>query len=474
MCKDCRRNHHLINLYFEDCISQPCVVDNIGKGVALLEAGTSKKKKFSSQAKMHHSQPVKTPIVNHPQPKKPISEPTKAASQPSKPKAQPSKPTKPTSQPSKPKKPYSQPTKLTHQALKTTSHPIKTPLQSTKLHPQQTKTNNKETTAPHHSKTSSQPAKNPDSDNKKGNTSACRVTRSGRTVREGPIQDEDYDSHDSYESTEDELYKPPKVLGDNLYSSESDSESGKGSQRKQKQAEAKEKHRPPKSRLADKEIDTDDSSYEGFEDEESSESAYKRTYCFNVNPVKGQDLWEKTPHPAPVPPPVKPKPGRPTKKRRRDKEEQPSGSKTKMRRKYNPIWCMYCGEVGHNKRGCAKKNVVDAEEHAKQMQLQLAVVTPGLEGAEPEADSESDSSDSECIPPTQKPLKDQLFGRPAKLLTSSPKHVATESVAVSAEIIKGTSSGTTKRLEKFMTFVPTPGFKAPRKTDDKGVASNFK
>ncbi|RYR66422.1 hypothetical protein Ahy_A03g012397 isoform A [Arachis hypogaea] len=114
----------------------------------------------------------------------------------------------------------------------------------------------------------------------------------------------------------------------------------KGSQRKQKQAEANEKHRPPKSRLADKEIDTDDSSYEGFEDEESSESdaeeddddlgsltatqtwtlskvvpklrkhptmkhrendnrpeeychewlkmeAYKRTYCFNVNPVKG-------------------------------------------------------------------------------------------------------------------------------------------------------------------------------------------
>ncbi|RYR66423.1 hypothetical protein Ahy_A03g012398 [Arachis hypogaea] len=187
MCKDCRRNHHLINLYFEDCISQPCVVDNIGKCVALLEAGTSKKKKFSSQAKMHHSQPVKTPIVNHPQPKKPIFEPTKAASQPSRPKAQPSKlnfqPTKPASQPNKPSKPYSQPAKLTHQDSKTTSQTIKTPLQSTKLHPQQTKTNNQEKTAPHHYKTSSQPAKNPDSDNKKGNSSACRVTSSGRTVR---------------------------------------------------------------------------------------------------------------------------------------------------------------------------------------------------------------------------------------------------------------------------------------------------
>ncbi|XP_052108715.1 uncharacterized protein LOC127741122 [Arachis duranensis] len=276
MCKDCRRNQHLINLYFEDCISQPCVVDNRGEGVPLLEAGTSKEKKLSSQAKMHHSQPVKTPTINHPQPKKPTYEPTKAASQPSRPKAQPSKPNsqpmKPASQPSKPNKAFSQPTKPTHQASKTTSQPIRTPLQSTKLHPQQAKSNSQGKTVPHHSKTSSQPAKTPESNKKKGNSSACRVTRSGRIVREGPIQDEDSDSHDSYESTEDELYKPPKVVGDSLYSSESDSDSGKGSERKQKQAEAKEKHRPPKSRLADKEIDTDDSSYEGFEDEESSES----------------------------------------------------------------------------------------------------------------------------------------------------------------------------------------------------------
>ncbi|RYR08300.1 hypothetical protein Ahy_B05g075909 [Arachis hypogaea] len=49
--------------------------------------------------------------------------------------------------------------------------------------------------------------------------------------------------------------------------------------------------------------------------------AYKRTYCFNVNPMKGQDLWEKTSSPAPVPPPIKPKPDRPTKKRRKDKGE---------------------------------------------------------------------------------------------------------------------------------------------------------
>ncbi|XP_072052700.1 uncharacterized protein [Arachis hypogaea] len=102
--------------------------------------------------------------------------------------------------------------------------------------------------------------------------------------------------------------------------------------------------------------------------------AYKRTYCFNVNPVKGQDLWEKTSSPAPVLLPIKPKPGRPTKKRRKDKGEQPVGSSTNMKWKYNPIRCMYCGEVGHNKRSCAKKKKEDAEKQARQMQLQLALL----------------------------------------------------------------------------------------------------
>ncbi|XP_072062327.1 uncharacterized protein [Arachis hypogaea] len=139
--------------------------------------------------------------------------------------------------------------------------------------------------------------------------------------------------------------------------------------------------------------------------------AYRKTYCFNVNPVKGQDLWKKTPHLAPVPPPFKAKPGRPTKKRKRDKDEQPTGSKTKIKRKHNPIRCMYCGEIRHNKRSCAKKKVMEAEEHARQLQLQLAVVSPAADGAKPEVNSVPDEhnpaptmidiSQSESIPPTQ-------------------------------------------------------------------------
>ncbi|XP_057760930.1 uncharacterized protein LOC130981355 [Arachis stenosperma] len=83
--------------------------------------------------------------------------------------------------------------------------------------------------------------------------------------------------------------------------------------------------------------------------------SYKRIYSFNVNPVKGQYLWEKIPSPAPVLPPIKPKPGRPTTKRRKDKNEGPSGTRSKMKRKYNPIKCIFYGEVGHNKKTCLKK-----------------------------------------------------------------------------------------------------------------------
>ena len=131
--------------------------------------------------------------------------------------------------------------------------------------------------------------------------------------------------------------------------------------------------------------------------------ANKRTYCYNVNPVKGQDLWEKTSSPAPVPPPIKPKPGRPTKKRRKDKGKQPVGSSTKMKRKYNPIRCMFCGEVGHNKRSCAKKKKEDAEEQARQMQLQLALA----KGPAPPTDDPNTNNEVQSHSPPPLPVQPQ-------------------------------------------------------------------
>ncbi|XP_057732293.1 uncharacterized protein LOC130947608 [Arachis stenosperma] len=126
--------------------------------------------------------------------------------------------------------------------------------------------------------------------------------------------------------------------------------------------------------------------------------AYRSTYQFNVNPVKGQDLWEKTGSPAPVPPPIKPKPGIPTTNKKKDKDEGPSGMKTKMKRKYAPIRCMYCGEVGHNKRTCSKKKQDDTQEKVRLMQLQLAAVQPPQSVPGPEAEKKDHTQPIQTLP----------------------------------------------------------------------------
>ncbi|XP_025628216.1 uncharacterized protein [Arachis hypogaea] len=103
----------------------------------------------------------------------------------------------------------------------------------------------------------------------KEKTKATATTRAGRHVKTLEVE-EDSDSHDSYESVEDSLYKPPKVLGDD--GSSNDSDDGVNSTRLNKKNEIKEKHKPAKTRLAEKEIETDDSSYEASEDEDESDS----------------------------------------------------------------------------------------------------------------------------------------------------------------------------------------------------------
>ncbi|KAL4337154.1 hypothetical protein AHAS_Ahas12G0081800 [Arachis hypogaea] len=153
---------------------------------------------------------------------------------------------------------------------------MKVPSQPMKSHSQPKKVTRQGSAVSPQPNTPSETAKKSqgNSNKNKDGGSGCRLTRFGRHVKEVPIQKEDSDSHDSYESTEDELYKPPKVVGDNLYNSEKDTETDNrnSSGRKDSKFEVREKHRPPKTRLRDKEIETDDSSYEGSEDEQSSDS----------------------------------------------------------------------------------------------------------------------------------------------------------------------------------------------------------
>ncbi|RYR01844.1 hypothetical protein Ahy_B06g080705 [Arachis hypogaea] len=338
MCKDCRRNQHVINIYLEHRISQPCIVDNMVEGVGNVEAESSKQQK-SSQAKTTHSEPGKMATTSHRESKKQNHVPTKSFPQPS---YQPNKPTmKSNFQPKIPaKRPNSQPSMKAHKPSQATTQPMKVPSQPMNPHSQPKKVTRQSSAVPPQPNTPSERANDSqgNSNKNKDGGSGCRQTRFGRHVKEVPIQEEDSNSHDSYESTEDELYRSPKVVGDDLYSSESDDETDNRNSggRKDSKSEVREKHRPPKTRLADKEIETDDSSYEGSEDEQSSDSA------------------------------------------------RPS-----------------------------KLQVIKAKARAR----------------------------------------------------SFPTLTASAPVAISAETINGTSSATAKKLTNFMTFVPNPGFKYPRRND---------
>ncbi|RYR63243.1 hypothetical protein Ahy_A04g021042 [Arachis hypogaea] len=196
---------------------------------------------------------------------------------------------------------------------------------------------------------------------------------------------------------------------------------------------------------------------------------------------KGANLWEKTDSSAPVPPQVKIKSGRPTMNRRKDKDEQPVSSKTWMKRKYNPIRCLYYGEVGHNRRTCKVKKQEKAAEQARLMQLQLAVVAAPADAnaqhaprgtpIDPVAQDPTNPPAATSNAPTEMildqsdgPLK--LYVKKGKATTlASPQPAAAATIPVSAETIKGTSSATAKKLASLMIFVPTLGFKHPRKKD---------
>ncbi|RYR09760.1 hypothetical protein Ahy_B05g078167 [Arachis hypogaea] len=274
MVKDCRRNFNLINLYFEHGVSEPCVVDEQVEDVQKIKPTQTKRHQSQPSKLPSHqkacsestkasadgsrlSQPLKLPSQSRKfstQSTKEPSQPSKLPTQPTKQPMQPTKPTRPSLKPTgpsaKPTRPTSKPSRPSSQPTKKSHHPVQTPSQQKKSYSQPTKP----TPAPSQTK---------------GKAKVTTTTRAGRHVKTVEVE-EDSDSHDSYESAEDSLYKPPKVLGDD--ESSSDSDDSVNSTRLNKKSEVKEKHKLAKTRLAEKEIETDDLSYEASEDEDESDS----------------------------------------------------------------------------------------------------------------------------------------------------------------------------------------------------------
>ncbi|RYR07840.1 hypothetical protein Ahy_B05g075307 [Arachis hypogaea] len=250
LVKDYRRNHHFINIYFEHVVSKPHVVDCMsedGDDVLQLPTIPELVEKIN---KDHNDAIQKEPKLSTPS--YPHLSPLLS--------------------------PHLSPHLKPHlsQLLSPLLSPHLSPLFNPPLNPHAAKISSKATTA--------------DKINKK--VKATTSTRSGRQVKATPV-DNDSDSHDSYESAEDSLYKPPKVAGDSIYSNDSDSGVDGVESSRTKKVDHREKHRPAADRTRDKAIDTDDSSYEDIESDECSDGESDEEFLYEES--SDGDEWKGKP-----------------------------------------------------------------------------------------------------------------------------------------------------------------------------------
>ncbi|RYQ87733.1 hypothetical protein Ahy_B09g095269 [Arachis hypogaea] len=187
--------------------------------------------------------------------------------------------------------------------------------------------------------------------------------------------------------------------------------------------------------------------------------AYNKTYTHHINSLPGQSLWEKSMYTQPQAPNIRRRPGALTKKRRKDADEGNSG---------------IVGVKGHTKRGCSKKRLDE-----------VVAAVAATKAAADKAKSNDAASASEAGPqphttaaPADKPSAVEIDisqpnyegsqdiagsaapapSRPHKLPTKRRSSPPPQSI--------GASVATSFRLANFMKFVPTPGFKAPRKKNN--------
>ncbi|XP_057741108.1 uncharacterized protein LOC130958170 [Arachis stenosperma] len=295
--------------------------------------------KNTSQPTKSHSQPSKTNLLHSPSKNIAKASPTSAGPNPHSKKMDYVQPNTRSSQPTQ--KPINKPSS---QSTKTcSSQPTQKPKSQPKFQQKSFSQPAKPCTDPLKPvvkpRSGHQPPKKSHAQNK--NKDPLQFIRSGRPVKPPPIQD-DSDSHDSYESTEDSLYKFTKVLGD----------------------------------LSDTDSGNDD---------------------FNSR--------------------------------------------------------------GPRKIGCDSWHSEDMDKVLDFDEKEATVYPPYNEKAKFE----------------NLKLEAKVRGRPPKLHVSKGKEkraispqpaTTTAIIPISAGIIKGSSAVTTKKLASLMTFVPTPGFKRPRKKDN--------
>ncbi|RYR32878.1 hypothetical protein Ahy_A10g047403 [Arachis hypogaea] len=222
-----------------------------------------------------------------------------------------------------------------------------------------------------------------------------------------------------------------------------------------------------------------------------------KTYEHHINFLSGQFLWEKLVYNQPQAPNIKRKPEKLTTKRRKDADEgtsenkKPKGTVT-LKRQLKPFTCTYCGIKGHTKRGCKKKRadelaaavtkskIVPNESTPASEAMNTTNVTPQVDEAPPgvvvQNHAQVEVTDNLPPPPvaTEIDLSQPNYGvtqdkapplppttRPDKLLTK--RRNSPSPVTASVDPMQGASAATSFRLANFLKFIPTPGFKPPRK-----------
>ncbi|RYR32407.1 hypothetical protein Ahy_A10g046981 [Arachis hypogaea] len=329
-------------------------------------------------------------------------------------------------------------------------------------------------------------------------------TRSSSKGKPIHIEIDSSDSHDSYDSVEDSLYKPG---GEKSSSDDEDSlKISAAKTKKFKSKHASQGHLSKEKRkilleydglvVGESDSGEDDNYFFGgsgmpcvhacaalaragkrpdeFCHKWLTMDAYNDTYAFHLNPITGQAMWEKSPYNRPQAPKFKKMPGAPKKKRRKDANEDPDGSnkqKTKMKRSYKKAAAAAAKSGNSNPAVHTITTPVVNPTHA----IPPAAV-PSQVGAHQKIQNEGQAEvELGMSQPIMSQNEDSLQmetslvqhnARPPKLTTKrmvSQPSSTPPATNVPVDPMQGASSGTATRLASFMKFVPTPGFKPPRK-----------
>ncbi|RYR07325.1 hypothetical protein Ahy_B05g074657 [Arachis hypogaea] len=214
-------------------------------------------------------------------------------------------------------------------------------------------------------------------------------------------------------------------------------------------------------------------------------------------------FWMLTVYNQPQAPNIKRKPGKLTIKKRKDADEGTSENKkakatVTLKRQLKPFTCTYYGIKVHTKRGCKKKRADELAAAATavaaaKFKTVLVGSTPAAEAMNttnvaPQVDeaplgvavqNHAQVEVTDNLPPpagaTEIDLSQPNYGgtqdeapppppptkRPDKLPTKMKN--SPPPVTASVDPIQGASAVTSSKLENFLKFVPTPGFKPPKK-----------